>query len=179
MNDLREKTEWTGEHLGIHFEINRFPGFKFASLQQNKWAWTFYLFLWIDRIPENAESYWLEGKKVYNRISYDYYGHGVLSSIEWHGGITWYSKESGFDGEKRVIKVGCDFQHLYDHEHGDYELGTVVREAKEAIESFRAMVPGYRYWCRYDGKLHDPKDVVIAKDGSYACECKSPVLASK
>lgn len=171
---IREKTEWSGEYKGISWEIQRWPGYQYESIASNKWNWTMYLYLWLDRIPDNAESYWLPPKTGLfsgGRIHYDYPNHEVLSGIKWNGGITWYSKESGHDGEKRVIKVGCDFQHLWDHEHGDYTLDSILYHVREAVDSFREAVPGYRYWCRQDGKLHDPGEVEIFPDGEYRCEC--------
>lgn len=170
--NLREKDVWSGEYKGVTFEINKFPGYEYGSMRSNKWNWTFYLYLILDRIPRDAESFWLPPEKDdRGRIHYDYYGHGILSSIHFHGGITWYSKEAGFDGEKKAIKVGCDFQHAFDMEHGDYSLDSVLYEVKEAIESFRRLVPEYKYWCRQDGKLHNPGEVELFPDGAYSCKC--------
>lgn len=175
----REKTVWSGEYKGVSFEIQRYPGYEWKSMTANKFNWTFYLYLWIDRIPTDGESYWLEPRKdERGRIHYDYYRHAVLPEIDWHGGITWYSKESGHDGEKRVIKVGCDFQHSWDFEHGDYDLDTVKYEVLGAIDSFRALVPGYKYWCREDGSLHAPEEVELFPDGAYACLHRKMATAS-
>lgn len=168
---FREKTVWSGEYRGISWEIQRFPAI--LDDRELKLNWTFYLYLFIDIIPVDAESYWLSPRTDMKRISYDYYSHGVLSSIDWHGGMTWYSKEAGFDGEKRVIKVGCDFQHLWDYERGcDYDLDEVFSEVKSAIDSFRELVPSYGYWCRWDGKVHKPEEITIKEDGSYRCGCQ-------
>lgn len=177
--EKREKSIWCGEYRGVAWEIQRWPGFKCESMRLNKWNWTMYLYLHLDRIPENSDSYWLLPRKDYGRVNYDYYAHGILSSIAWNGGITWYSKESGLDGSPRVIKVGCDFQHSWDHEHGDYDIENILHAVIEAVDSFRVMVPDYRYWCRQDGKLHDPKEVEILPDGGYRCQCALKLSEAK
>ena len=167
--DCREKTEWHGEYKGVSFEIQRYPAFD--HMRPRKFSWTFYLYIHIDRIPEEntPDSFWLNPRKEGDRTYYDYCGHGVLSSVSWHGGMTWYSKESGLDGTPKVIKAGCDYQHYGD----DWELSLdeLKGDVIEAIDSFRAMVPGYRYWCRWDGGLHAPCAVAVNENGSYTCGC--------
>jgi len=169
----RERTLWNGQWNGVNWEVNRTPAEKInvAGFQEH-WPirWTFYLYLHIDRIPDDAESYWLklEDRKY---LHYDYNNHHVLSSIDWHGGITYYSKESGFDDTPRVIQVGCDYQHYWD-EGKSYDLEDIQHDIRTAIISFRKMVPGYKFWCRTDGKLHAPEEVTLDDAGDYKCECR-------
>ena len=47
------------------------------------------------------------------KLSHDYYKSDI-SNIEMHGGVTFYSKEGGADDEPVVIKIGCDYGHLWD-----------------------------------------------------------------
>ena len=145
---LKEKTIWTGEHLGVLFQIVNWDG-----------RWNYYLILRLDRIPEKSvsDSYWLKRKKSSlsgNHVLYGYYDHPILPNLDWHGGITWYSKESGFDGDPKTIKVGCDYSHLWDEGH-EYILEDIIPEVERTIEKFRELVPGYKYWCSGNGNLYD------------------------
>jgi hypothetical protein len=144
--------KWFGEYRGVSFEINNW-------INNGQEAWTFYLILHIDRIPlENKpNSFWLKGKKkgkIRGHIYYDYYKHGVICNLEWHGGCTWYSKERGFDGDKKVIKIGCDYSHYWDDGHS-YYLESIQDDVRRCIDSFLLSVPKYKYCCVGNGKLYD------------------------
>lgn len=167
----REKTSWHGEYDGVAWEIMRFPDFDLRMVR--KFSWTFYLYIFIDRIPKekDPESYWLNSILDGKRVHY-YYSISRLADIKWHGGITFYSKESGFEGEERVIKAGCDFQHSWDYEYGELTLDQIKLEVVEAIESFRVIISDYKYWCPCDGKLHPPEEIKKIDGGAYKCECK-------
>lgn len=177
--ECREKTEWHGEFDGVAWEIQRFAGL--AGFRERKHDWTFYLHICLDRIPaeNNPESYWLPPRMdEKGRAHYDYYS-SPLNDIDWHRGMTWYSKEAGFDGTRRVVKAGCDYQHYWDYEQGGEEnVEWIKRDVVSAIQSFRALVPGYKYWCRWDGKLHAPSEVTV-EDGKYRCECRDKVAPAE
>ena len=154
--------KWSGIYRGVNFEINNW---------QNKWDgkenWTYYLILFLDRIPEenNPKSYWLRGRKNYGHILYDYYEHPVIGNISFHGGCTWYSKERGFDGDEKVIKIGCDYSHLWD-EGRYYNLNIVISDLRNTIDKFLEFVPDYKYWCCGNGKLYNLIDGIV-KDGNF------------
>lgn len=57
--------------------------------------------------------------------------------------MTWYSKEAGFDGDPRVVKIGCDYAHYWD-QGGYYTLETVTRDAIGTIDALRRMYEFYR-----------------------------------
>lgn len=169
----KDKDVWTGQHMGVSFEINHWVSKGFSFQPEEKHNWTHYIYLWVDRIPEshNPLSFWIKGKKHenYSHISYDYYGHSVINSIEFHGGITWYSKEAGFDGAKKIIKIGCDYQHAWD-DGQEYDIDYVLSEVQKTIESFRLLVPDYKYWCTGNGKLYDLKDGVLIDETFHSFE---------
>ncbi len=157
-----ELNSWNGTYLGVSFEIKNWK-----NSSDGKENWAFYLILYLDRIPleYKPNSYWLKGKKNGSHVTYDYYKHGVISNLEWHCGCTWYSKERGFDGEQKVIKIGCDYSHYWDERH-TYWLETVQSDVRNCIDSFLLSVPKYKYWCCGNGKLYDLKDGVI-KNGRF------------
>jgi len=157
-----ELKKWSGIYRGVDFEIKNWPN-KF----DNKENWAYYLILFLNRIPEenNPKSYWLRGKKWHNHIMYDYNKHSVIDNIDFHRGCTWYSKESGFDGDEKRIKIGCDYSHCWD-EGKYYDLEIVKGDVKNTIDKFLELVPGYKYWCCGNGKLYDIKDGIV-KDGRF------------
>ena len=168
---LKKKEVWTGIHKGVSFEINNWKVEPNTIDLNGRDCWTYYIFIHLDRIPvnNNPESFWLEGKKQRNYIYYGYYNHEILPNIDWHGGITWYSKESGFDGANRVIKVGCDYSHSWD-EGQHYDLDIVVNDVRNTIESFKNLVPNYKYWCCGNGKLYDLREGIVKNEQFYSRE---------
>lgn len=164
-------TVWTGIYKGVNFEINNFQT---DYVPEHQDRWTYYLFLHLDRIPKehNPESYWLEPKDnslLPNRVYYDYYNHSIIGSIEFHGGITWYSKETGFDNTPKIIKIGCDYSHIWD-EGVMYSLEGVLIDVKNSIDSFLSFVPNYKYRCCGNGKLYDLSEGVIKNNSFYSKE---------
>jgi hypothetical protein len=148
-------TKWFGVYRGIRYEINRFAGFQHNS---QKFSWTHYILLTLDQVSEeHREKFWLtpEYSKAWEggieRLSYSYYD-SIIAQVEFHGGCTWYSKESGPDEKTRVVKFGCDYQHLWD-EGQDYSLSYVVAEAKKSIDSLLSIVGEVRVHTWGDGKL--------------------------
>lgn len=163
---LKKNERWSGEYDGVAYEIQRFEGFS-----DFKFSWTFYLWIALDKIPDLKirKSLWLPPKKDdRGRVRYDYYKSSIFINVEWHGGMTYYSKENGHDGSPRTVKAGCDFQHSWD-QGCDYSLNWVQREAIVAAKSFRVLVPEYQYWCRWNGALHGSDQVVIDDNGKAKC----------
>jgi len=163
-----KKTQWGGTYNGVNWEIQNFGERIHGEPGGN---WTFYLYFHLNKIPKenDPDSFWLSSKPDdKGRVHYDYYKHGILSSIEWHCGMTWYSKESGFDGAIRTVKAGCDYSHYWD-EQQSYNVEYVLMEVKDAIDSFRKMVPGYKYHCGRWGGLHSPSEVEILENGTVKC----------
>lgn len=149
------KTVWDGTHNGVAFEIQNFKRKGLNETDQD--CWTMYLYISLGKIPEEhkPKSYWLKAIKTdFGRNMYKYYNHPVLGSIDFHWGPSWYSKETGWDGDTKVIKIGCDYMHLGDDERS-YDLDHILRDVERAVESFRRLVPGYKYWCYGNGGLYD------------------------
>jgi len=144
--ELKENNikKWTGIYKGVAFEINNWKTPPNIYDIEEKDYWTYYLYLYLDRIPkeDNPHSYWLSGRKVYNLIYYNFHKHDVMNDLDWHGGLTWYSKEKGFDGSGKVIKIGCDYSHSWD-EGRFYDLEDVKSDCKNTIEMFLQKVPNY------------------------------------
>lgn len=162
-----EKTKriWFGVYRGVRYEIN---WFKFSPTDHED-RWTHYIWLPIDQQlePEMAEKFWLtpverkmsSGKSY---TSYDYYD-SIVGNLEFHGGCTWYSKESGPDDPHRMVKIGCDYQHLWDMDQ-KYDVAYVQSEAQKTIDSLYEVCGGkikIRSWgdgvYRYEHEFEDAK----------------------
>ncbi len=145
---IMDKRVWSGSHDGVGFEIQNWATPPNSIEKFAKDNWTYYIFLHLDRIPEQYDpnTFWLAGRKSGRRIFYDYYEHPVIGGIFFHGGCTWYSKESGFDDSPRVIKIGCDYQ------------------------DFKDRVSKYKYWCCGNGKLYDLEDGIFKNESFYSEE---------
>lgn len=153
---MKYREEWHDEYRNIRFSINKFA----PSLPEyHESAWTYYLHIPLKQLPESVrERFWLEGEPdgiTGKRIVYDYYKEPLMANIYWHGGITWYSKQSGLDGTPRSVKIGCDFQHLWD-EYQIYSLEDVVREAHRTIDELHEAIPNIKKWCNYCGAYYVP-----------------------
>lgn len=177
MKITKKETEvWNGTHRGINFEINHFKIAPNSIDERGKDCWTHYIYLHIDRIPEQykPETFWLKGKQNGSHIMYGHNEHPIIGEIEMHGGCTWYSKEYGFDGAPKVIKIGCDYQHLWD-ENQHYNLDYVQHEVEKTIDSFLNFVPDYKYWCCGNGKLYDLKEGILIGESFHSLEYWSNV----
>lgn len=131
MIKLKKQTGWRGTHKGVPFEVMNW-GFDGSSINDK---WNYYLYL-LERNCVDFEKLWLPGTVVQfsesspKRVTYDYYP--AFGAVEMHGGITYYEKQ----GElvHRVVKIGCDFAHLYD-EFAGWDLESVVDDMRVAIDS--------------------------------------------
>lgn len=101
--------------------------------------WNYYLYLFEKRMPkETFAAIWLPDiEKEFNSlrtwITHDTYSSELLNSIDMHGGITAYEKIGHSEGH-RTVKIGCDYAHLYDREHGDYDINQIISDAVNSAE---------------------------------------------
>jgi len=147
---MKKKIVWHGDHENVRYEINRMER---EDLDGNpmEW-WTFYLIIPLMQLPENVrERFWLE--PVYDglRAYYRYYEEEYIASLDWHIGCTYYEKIKGVDIQRRIVKIGCDYEHYWDEGHY-YSLEYVEKEAKECIDSLWRMIPNMRIRCGWCGK---------------------------
>lgn len=136
--NLKAKTIWNGEYRGIIFAIHNW-NFDVSSPGLPEECWNYYLFLELSKFEDKelAESLWLEDKedqytpKSPIRVTHDYYGNPFLANLNMHGGITYYEKKHFH--KERVIKVGCDFQHLHDDQEC-WKIEGVLNDCEKCID---------------------------------------------
>jgi hypothetical protein len=164
-----------------------------SNLTTNLRRINYYLFIHLGRIPEENDpnSFWLTakvlnlGNKTSRLISYDYCDHPIIGSIDFHWGITWYSKETSGDQEidgrgqdSRVIKIGCDYEHCCD-KGIIYTTNDVINDVKNSIDSFLALVPEYKLMCTYNGNFLKESEGVYYKNQFYSKDGLKELLAWK
>lgn len=160
---------WRGTYMGVDFEINNFKMGGVLDFPERD-CWAHYMYIKLDRVPnkEIRKSFWLKPSKdtSFGRKWYNYFKSDWCGRIEFHGGCTWYSKESGLDGFEKIVKIGCDYQHSWD-EGKYYDVDYVKAQVLKTIESFWIYVGNYKYRCRGNGNLYNSDEGRIDKNGSF------------
>jgi hypothetical protein len=108
----------------------------------------YYIFISEQKTPPDLfKSLWLEDKIVQiapncpRRITHDYYSLPLLNSVDFHVGITFYAKHGHTEGF-RSVKLGCDYNHLWDTEDPPtfdqvlYDATNTAKQLDEYIKSY-------------------------------------------
>jgi len=136
---MKEITLWNDLYRDIGFEIKRFPASE--ELDPNKkWGWCYYIYIWASQFGEQRDI-------VIPRHYYTAFGSRIevepkdsfARKIEFHGGCTYYRVEHQNEWDT-LIKIGCDYQHLWD-EGWEYGLQHALSEVHETIDSLHNYFP--------------------------------------
>lgn len=147
ISELAIKRTYTGEHLGLRFEIAHWgvERGKFPPLNNGKGCWNYYVFLCECKLT-NFNDFWLEPKvnefspSGTKYMSYDYYS-SPLSTVDWHGGITYWEAHNLLIPGQRTIQIGCDYSHFFDQELDyDYELSDILSDCLRTIEQIHPLL---------------------------------------
>jgi len=165
---------YRGTHKGVNWEINH------IERSYGEW-WTYYIFLRKDRMkPEefklfNAplETYDLGGKK--RKI----YGYSKIPDIDLHCGCTFYEKNKDDDLGYFYLKIGCDYNHIWDEEKG-YCLEDIIADVKKSIDNFLSRF-SYKRWCGNCGAIVDSSKGFIRSpdEDAYAFKCNACLTKEK
>ena len=145
---IRKSHDYSGTYRGVAFlarmterEAIRLERYSYEA----KELWTHYIFICEQQVPEALrERFFLEPKleriadHCPERVIY-HYADSALADLEWHCGITYYDLVCAVPGH-RVLKAGCDYQHLYD-DGMSYNEAWVIHEAKQTIDSLWDQLP--------------------------------------
>lgn len=161
--DLKHRDAWKGDHRSIRYEIVRW-----VPSADREPTWNYYLYVPMAQVPADKHDLFNlppEPPTKNGRITYDYMSAPVVSDLDWHGGITFYDKHGGIDGQPLVIQIGCDYSHLWD-EGQRYDERYVQRDAIASIEKLWELVPDLLLRCSWNGGFYPQADGVIA-DGVF------------
>jgi len=123
------KTErWMDRYKGIGYEIAKPESF----------PWAYYLYINLDKIEDAdvGDSLWLESEKTGDGFPFYDYNTDFFQRLELHCGITFYSKSLVIARDKpenRIIKIGCDYGHIWD-ERSRYNEHSIEVEARNSID---------------------------------------------
>ncbi len=156
--NLKHKDVWNGKYRGIAYEVVRWS-FENPIECLTKENWNYYLYLHTSQIPKKhllrfdmpvSNSKYLKG-----RLHYEY-NDGVLSDLNWQGGITFYEKTIHPKGHTLIIQAGCDYQHSWNQGH-TYDIESIAIDARATIDDLWEKAPYLKIWCYNCGKFFAPK----------------------
>lgn len=158
---LRFRREWYGTSPeGLSFEIAHWGE---GEMCDGHGMWNYYVIIHEDQLrPDDWAKVWLPVESRWKRSD----GHEDPSYNEWssvlydgdfHGGVTLYEKHQQVDGDRRRIKVGCDYGHSWDRDVGyGYTLEMVTRDALNTCAKLAAILnPLAR--CTWSGHYFDAR----------------------
>lgn len=162
-------SSWFDTHLGIQYEITHHS----ISEYNEQGIWCYYVHL-IKENFQNIEDFnsldlpilYHENKTDNFKYFYDYFS----MDLDFHGGITHYSKKHRFIGKTGEydysLKIGCDYNHLWDQESNFYEgYHHIVSDAKRTIDDIASKYP-LNIRCGYTGEWDAPENFYKAKNGT-------------
>jgi len=161
---LREAHQFTGKYKGISFLIYHHG---IGEDYRPNGTWCYYLMINEKQLPvEYMGDFILDPKfDDTGRVSHDYYSTRI-ADLNWHHGITYYSKEGGADGEPVVIKMGCDYGHYWD-EGKTYNKEAVLYDVKNSIHTLFDMFPDIKIHSHYFGGYFKPSEGEFNEHGSF------------
>lgn len=166
----KSAARWNGEHQGIRYELS-WHGMSDYS-PQGTWCW----YIYVTSEQFSAED-WAklrlehEDKQLSPESTFcRFYNYDRFPDLEAHGGWTFGEMDSycGRDGsEQERVKVGCDYNHLWDRESGYWQgRDAIEQDAKHSIDLLCKMFPSRRLCCRYSGRYDDADQFYTARNGA-------------
>ena len=166
---LKSSARWMRTHKGINYELSHFGVSEYKP--EGSWCWYIHLyenmfinpedFARFDREPELRE---LSPGSVWET-----YPYSDVPDYGFHGGITFYDRDTfvAKDGQRyKHIKMGCDYNHLWDEESGYWQgLTAIERDAQKYIDGLVEAV-AFKIRCGYSGKIDIPENFYEAENGA-------------
>lgn len=165
---LESAARWDGEHLGIRYELS-WHGYSADYTPTGIWCW--YIIVTQEQFhPDDWAKLRLERQDHdFNGSKRHHWSYETFPDCDPHGEwtfgeVTTYMGRDGADYER--VKVGCDYNHLFDREGGYWEgHDDLERDVKRSIEKLAAMFPNRRPRCGYSGRYDDAANFYTAING--------------
>lgn len=148
---------YLGVYRGLSYVIKNFKNFETGEMS----CWCHYIILRLDQIDDKHHGdLWLDPVMFSWGVSHNYYVD-PFTRFEFHGGITFYEKTSGLEhvDQKKVIKIGCDYQHSWD-EGMCYGINYIECEARKTIDSMWNYFGDIKYRTVGDGRPRYEKELI-------------------
>ena len=166
---LRCGATWRGEHLGIGYELS---WHSCHEEHQPEGIWCWYIHLCDEQF---SESDWAklrlkkEDKQLFEDRWYRHWCYEDFPDIEPHCGFTFGELKTylGRDGkEHEWVKIGCDYNHLWDREGGYWEgKDDVEHDVRKSIDLLIEMFPERKERCAYSGTYGERAEFYTAING--------------
>lgn len=166
---LASSARWNGEHHGIRYELN----WHGLSEYNPHGTWCYYIIITSEQF--GAED-WAklrlvkEDKQTSHGSFWRHYSYEDFPDLEPHGEWTFGEMKTylGRDGvEHELVKVGCDYAHLWDRESGYWQgRNEVESHAKHSVDLLVKMFPNRRLRCHWSGKYDTADQFYTAKNGA-------------
>lgn len=138
-NDENKCEQWVSRQEGFTAQVQRHSIKKERSPYVSPCSWnTYLLFADIGRWCKNGQScgLWIQKCPLVDLILSDQ-GMHILNNLPWNGGYTLFEKRIEPDNGARMIKVGDDYEHLWDMERWDsYDLNYMTNNLNDIVRSF-------------------------------------------
>tara|TARA_Y100001951_G_scaffold88698_2_gene80460 strand:+ start:3220 stop:3831 length:612 start_codon:yes stop_codon:yes gene_type:complete len=171
---LKGATTWRFDHKGVSFILSHHgyrTGEEYEHSEPHPGIWCYYLLIPEQMYPHRWDDFACtlgEPSGTFGR----FYRHGPAFDHDmFDTEITWASSEPYFDRKTDRMwdgaKVGCDYNHLWQHEYGYPDtFASVKRDAEQTVEKFLAAHPDRRLRSSYSGTWGEPDDFYTAKNGA-------------
>lgn len=117
---IKDHTEWHGEYKGVQWEIVKWKGY-------DRYIWNYYIY--VKPRKKKYTNYKIIGIDEKNINYYDMYG-----DVYMHGEITFMCEILYSYRLRKLHKIGCDFNHLYDQDI-EYSFDDVKSEVVKCIDT--------------------------------------------
>jgi len=97
-------------------------------------VWNYYIYVMEDTLDE-------EGYKILFMDEATHFKNGIWkyrnidNYISFHNGISYYRRIHDYHEENNAVKLGCDYDHIYDYENGVHTLEEIVQDCKNTVDS--------------------------------------------
>lgn len=165
---LKGAARWRGYHNGIAYELS----WHGLSDYNPDGTWCYYLHLYGEQFyAEDWAQLRLESEdREFAGSMHRHWRYDSFPDLDPHGGWTFgeMDKYLSRDGkEYEHVKVGCDYNHLWDRESGYWQgREAVEQDAKRSIDLLCKMFPRRRVRCDYSGRYDDAENFYTARNGS-------------
>jgi hypothetical protein len=161
---LSESHKFSGQYKGIRFLISHHG---MGEDYRPEGTWCYYLLINENQLPKEYRDDFILSPKFDDkgRVHHDYYA-SKIADLNWHCGITYYSKEGGADGEDIIVKIGCDYGHYWDEGHS-YSKEYVLGDVKNTIGHLFEMFPEIKIRSCWYGGYFKPSEGEFNEHGSF------------
>lgn len=133
--NVRHEDRWLFDYRGVTVEVVSRPAYEIFTGAAT--MWTYYVHAREQMFQaDDVPSVFIPPNGKMKHYPYEYM-RSAWADVDFHGGVTFYNIVNCVP-DRRVVKVGCDYGHLWDREC-HYTLESVVGDAKRTVDSMHEL----------------------------------------